>query len=99
MPYSGRNFWAAALLALAFVFVSQSAARAATTVSAYPAGVTPAGYVDALNANANDAPDASFDGYNFWLSKLNEFNGDYIAAEMVKAFINSAEYRRRFGQP
>ncbi len=41
-------------------------------------------------------PDA--DGYDFWLGKLNEFGGNYIAAEMVKAFINSAEYRRRFGQ-
>jgi hypothetical protein len=25
------------------------------------------------------------------------FNGDYIGAEMVKAFISSAEYRQRFG--
>jgi hypothetical protein len=37
-------------------------------------------------------------GYNFWLNKLNQFNGDYIAAEMVKAFIESTEYRQRFGQ-
>jgi hypothetical protein len=41
-------------------------------------------------------PDAS--GYDFWLSKLNQFGGDYIKAEMVKAFISSDEYRRRFGQ-
>ena len=41
------------------------------------------------------APDEA--DYNFWLGKLNSFNGDYVAAEMVKAFINSAEYRRRFG--
>lgn len=40
-------------------------------------------------------PDAA--GYNFWLNKLNQFNGDYIAAEMVKAFISSGEYRQRFG--
>jgi hypothetical protein len=40
-------------------------------------------------------PDAP--GYNFWLTKLNQFNGDYIAAEMVKAFISSSEYRQRFG--
>jgi hypothetical protein len=40
-------------------------------------------------------PDAP--GYNFWLTKLNQFNGDYIAAEMVKAFISSGEYRQRFG--
>ena len=36
-------------------------------------------------------------GYNFWLSKLNEFNGNYLAAEMVKAFITSTEYMDRFG--
>ena len=38
-------------------------------------------------------------GFNFWLDKLNEFNGAYIAAEMVKAFLDSSEYRGRFGQP
>ncbi|HEX8294643.1 MAG TPA: hypothetical protein VF570_23000 [Pyrinomonadaceae bacterium] len=27
---------------------------------------------------------------------LGEFGGNYIAAEMVKAFISSAEYRKRF---
>ncbi|MET0624191.1 MAG: SBBP repeat-containing protein [Pyrinomonadaceae bacterium] len=37
-------------------------------------------------------------GYNFWLGKLNQFNGNFIEAEMVKAFITSVEYRRRFGQ-
>jgi hypothetical protein len=41
-------------------------------------------------------PDES--GFNFWLGKLNQFNGDFIKAEMVKAFISSDEYRRRFGQ-
>jgi len=40
-------------------------------------------------------PDTS--GFNFWLNKLNSFNGDFIKAEMVKAFINSSEYRIRFG--
>src|SRR5215471_640407 len=44
-----------------------------------------------------DPPDADYSGYNFWLTKLNQFNGDYIAAEMVKAFISSSEYRQRFG--
>ena len=33
-------------------------------------------------------------GYNFWLAKLNQFNGDFVRAEMVKAFIASTEYRR-----
>jgi hypothetical protein len=37
-------------------------------------------------------------GYNFWLAKLEQFGGNYIQAEMVKAFILSIEYRRRFGQ-
>jgi uncharacterized protein DUF4214 len=41
-------------------------------------------------------PDQS--GYDFWLGKLNFF-GDWVNAEMVKAFINSPEYRSRFGAP
>ena len=32
-----------------------------------------------------------------WLTKLNQFNGNYINAEMVKAFLSSIEYRQRFG--
>jgi uncharacterized protein (TIGR03118 family) len=40
-------------------------------------------------------PDTS--GFNFWLNKLNAFNGNFISAEMVKAFISSSEYRQRFG--
>ena len=40
-------------------------------------------------------PDA--EGLQFWVSKLIAFNGDYIGAEMVKAFISSTEYRTRFG--
>jgi len=40
-------------------------------------------------------PDTS--GYNFWLNKLNAFNGNFQNAEMVKAFISSLEYRQRFG--
>jgi len=38
------------------------------------------------------------EGYNFWLTKLNQFNGNYVDAEMVKAFIQSIEYGDRFGQ-
>jgi hypothetical protein len=34
-------------------------------------------------------------GYNFWLSKLN-FYGNWLDAEMVRAFIVSPEYRSRF---
>ena len=39
-------------------------------------------------------PDAS--GFAFWLNKLNQFNGNFEQAEMVKAFIVSGEYRDRF---
>lgn len=41
--------------------------------------------------------DPDGDGFNFWLNKLNKFNGNFVNAEMVKAFITSAEYRERFG--
>jgi hypothetical protein len=53
-------------------------------------------YFGYLKRNPNDAPDANFDGYSFWLSKLNEAGGDFVRAEMVKAFISSIEYRTRF---
>ena len=54
-------------------------------------------YYGYLRRNPNAPPDTTFDGFNFWLTKLNEFNGNFIQAEMVKAFISSLEYRRRFG--
>jgi hypothetical protein len=54
-------------------------------------------YFGYLRRNPNDAPDSNFVGYNFWLDKLNSFNGDFIQAEMVKAFLTSTEYRKRFG--
>jgi len=41
-------------------------------------------------------PDSA--GFNFWLNKLDQFHGDFVNAEMVKAFLESTEYRRRFGQ-
>jgi uncharacterized protein (TIGR03118 family) len=37
-------------------------------------------------------------GFNFWLNKLNAFNGNFHDAEMVKAFLQSSEYRQRFGE-
>ncbi|HEX8189406.1 MAG TPA: Calx-beta domain-containing protein, partial [Pyrinomonadaceae bacterium] len=60
-------------------------------------------YFGYLRRNPDDVgldgqPDPAFSGYNFWLSKLNEFGGDYVRAEMVKAFIQSIEYQSRFGQ-
>jgi hypothetical protein len=54
-------------------------------------------YFGYMRRSPNSFPDSNFDGYNFWLAKLNLFNGNYIAAEMVKAFISSDEYRHRFG--
>ena len=56
-------------------------------------------YFGYLRRNPNDAPEPglNFDGYNFWLGKLNEFNGNFVSAEMVKAFIISGEYQQRFG--
>jgi len=56
-------------------------------------------YFGYLRRNPNDEPDLNFGGYDFWLNKLNQFNGNLVQAEMVKAFISSGEYRRRFGQP
>ena len=53
-------------------------------------------YFGYLKRNPNDLPDSDYSGYNFWLTKLNQFNGDFIGAEMVKAFISSIEYRARF---
>jgi uncharacterized repeat protein (TIGR01451 family) len=54
-------------------------------------------YYGYLRRGPSEAPDSDFSGWQFWLGKLNEFNGNYIEAEMVKAFITSLEYRRRFG--
>ncbi|MGB8509788.1 MAG: PQQ-dependent sugar dehydrogenase [Pyrinomonadaceae bacterium] len=56
-------------------------------------------YFGYLRRNPDDAPEPglNFNGYNFWLGKLNEFGGNFVNAEMVKAFITSGEYRGRFG--
>jgi DNA-binding beta-propeller fold protein YncE len=67
-------------------------------------------YFGYLRRNPNDAPDSDLSGYNFWLSKLDEFSlpGEDVRdeqtavrrvrrAEMVRAFLVSAEYQRRFG--
>jgi hypothetical protein len=55
-------------------------------------------YFGYLRRNPNDPPDSGFSGYLFWLAKLEQFNGDFVKAEMVKAFLDSSEYQRRFGQ-
>jgi hypothetical protein len=58
-------------------------------------------YYGYLRRNPDDAPEPgrNFGGWNFWLGKLDENNGNFVQAEMVKAFITSTEYRQRFGQP
>ena len=56
-------------------------------------------YYGYMRRNPTDAPDFGDEGYQFWLSKLNSFGGDFVKADMVKAFITSSEYRGRFGQP
>ena len=152
----GATGWEEQLAANKQAFALAFARRPEFT-AAYPASMTPAQFVDALNANAggslsqaerdarvaeltaddtaagraavllkltddadfrrrefnrafvlmqyfgylrrapNESPDSNFDGYNFWLSKLDEFDGNFVTAEMVKAFITSIEYRQRFG--
>ncbi|MDX6383426.1 MAG: large repetitive protein [Blastocatellia bacterium] len=53
-------------------------------------------YFGYLRRNPNEGQDADYTGYEFWLDKLNTFNGNFINAEMVKAFVESTEYRNRF---
>ena len=53
-------------------------------------------YFGYLRRNPNDPQDTDYTGYDFWLTKLNQFNGNFINADMVKAFITSGEYRNRF---
>jgi hypothetical protein len=54
-------------------------------------------YFGYLRRDPNGGPDSDYTGFDFWLRKLNQFNGNFIAAEMVKAFITAPEYRSRFG--
>lgn len=56
-------------------------------------------YFGYLRRNPYDPPEPTLDygGYNFWLNKLNQFNGNYVTAEMVRSFLVSSEYRQRFG--
>jgi len=53
-------------------------------------------YFGYLRRNPDDPQDTDYSGYDFWLMKLNQFNGNFVNAEMVKAFITSIEYRQRF---
>ncbi|MBC7930844.1 MAG: hypothetical protein H7Z38_09815 [Rubrivivax sp.] len=55
-------------------------------------------YFGYLKRNPDDAPEQNlnFDGFNFWFGKLNEHGGNFVQAQMVKAFLDSSEYRTRF---
>lgn len=54
-------------------------------------------YFGYLRRNPDDPQDTDHAGFEFWLNKLTQFNGNFVDAEMVKAFISSTEYRQRFG--
>jgi hypothetical protein len=56
-------------------------------------------YFGYLRRNPEDSPEPTlnFAGWKFWLDKLNQFDGNYVSAEMVKAFLVSDEYVKRFG--
>jgi hypothetical protein len=67
-------------------------------------------YFGYLRRDADDPPDNNFAGYDFWLTKMNQFSlpGENLRdervalnrakrADMVKSFIDSGEYRFRFG--
>ena len=46
-----------------------------------------------LRRNPNDLQDTDYTGYEFWLNKLNQFNGDYIGAETER--LRALEGRQR----
>jgi Calx-beta domain-containing protein/beta-propeller repeat-containing protein/uncharacterized protein DUF4214 len=69
-------------------------------------------YIGYLRRNPNDAPDSDYTGFDYWLTKMNQASipgedvrdeqdamGRESRAEMVRAFIESIEYRQRFGPP
>ena len=67
-------------------------------------------YFGYLRRNPDVPPDGNFNGFDFWLRKLDSFSlpGEDVEddaaalarirwAEMIKAFLISSEYVRRFG--
>ncbi|HEX7956926.1 MAG TPA: Calx-beta domain-containing protein, partial [Pyrinomonadaceae bacterium] len=56
-------------------------------------------YFGYLRRNPDDAPEPTLNyaGWRFWLDKLEQFQGNFVNAEMVKAFLTSFEYVDRFG--
>jgi hypothetical protein len=55
-------------------------------------------YFGYLRRDPDGGRDTNFDGFLFWLGKLEDNGGDFHRAEMVRAFIESIEYRQRFKQ-
>jgi hypothetical protein len=77
----------------------------------YNAAIVLMQYIGYLRRDPNATPDTNYAGYDFWLDKLNQHSlpgedmridsvalGRIKRAEMVKAFIRSGEFRRRFSQ-
>jgi hypothetical protein len=61
-------------------------------------------YFGYLRRNPNDAPDADYTGYDFWLTKLNQFNGTLLTPTWSKpssgrANTGSASDRRAWPAP
>ena len=78
----------------------------------YNRGFVLAEYFGYLRRDPNDPPDTDWGGYDFWLLKMDEHSlpGEDVTreavalarvrrGEMVRAFIESLEYRARFGRP
>ncbi len=53
-------------------------------------------YFGYLRRDPNSGPDTNLDGYDFWLTKLDNAHGNYQNSDMVKAFLVATEYRQRF---
>ena len=53
-------------------------------------------YLGYLRRDPNSGQDTDYTGYDFWLGKLNQFGGDFHAAQMVRSFLVSGEYGNRF---
>ncbi|HEX3229453.1 MAG TPA: choice-of-anchor Q domain-containing protein, partial [Pyrinomonadaceae bacterium] len=55
-------------------------------------------YFGYLRRDPNSGQDRDFSGFNFWLDKLDRFDGNFREAEMVRAFLTSIEYRARISR-
>jgi len=53
-------------------------------------------YFGYLHRNPDEGQDHDMSGFHFWRQKLDDSGGDFHRAEMVRAFIESGEYRQRF---